>query len=141
MLTRITLNDVELSEDLIKDSRTNGFELTDYPNTQSIIRGWLSSLEVTMYTSFQERSLGRVKSTEYNGKGEYIPQYHNVCHARVCGEHDPILICKFIPSENKDPNLFVAYLSNHQKMFGANYEKNNPRRMREIRNSNEDKLP
>lgn len=141
MLTKIRINDVEISQTLIEDSRSNGYEVIDYPQIETIISGWLSTKEVYMYTISNEKLLGRVKSTEHNGSAEYIPQYHNVCHARVSGSNDPILICKFTPSENKEPTIFVAYLSDHPKMFGHPYEKSNPRRMREIRNKNENKLP
>jgi hypothetical protein len=141
LLTKVTINKVELSQTYINDSKENGYNAIDYLHVEDMVIKWGLSEEVTMYSSSWEKSSGRLKSSEHNGHEEYIQQYHNVCHARLSGNNDPILICKFIPSENKAPNLFVAYISDHRQMFGYNYEKSDPKRMREIRNKNEEKLP
>ncbi|EHI9243097.1 hypothetical protein J9100_004449 [Vibrio vulnificus] len=143
MLTTKTISDVEINPSIIEDSRSNGYELTDYPQVQQLAQQWLTNKEIEIYTEIRERQFGRVKSSENDGEGNYIMQYHNVFHARLTSDSDPLLIVKLKLSESVSsaPNLFIAYISDHNQMFGKQYEKGDPRRMREIRNANSDKLP
>ncbi|OEE78919.1 hypothetical protein [Vibrio genomosp. F6] len=143
MLTKKTINDVEISPSIVEDSRSNGYELTNFPQVQQLAAKWLQDKEIEIYTEVNERQFGRLKSTEKDGDGNQIMHYHNVFHARLTGNNDPILIVKLKLSDkvNVAPNLFVAYISDHNQMFGRPYEKDDPRRMREIRTANSDKLP
>lgn len=141
MLIIKKINDVQVSPSIIDDSRANGYELTEHPQVQQLARKWLSDKKIEIYTCIHDRQVGRAKSSEYDGNGDYIQQYNNTYHTRLSGNNDPILIIKLLISENETFDLWIGYISDHNQMFGKGYEKCDPKRMREIRNSNVDKLP
>jgi hypothetical protein len=135
---------VEISPSIIDDSRNNGYEVTDfYEYIYKLIDVWITNTEIAIYTETNERQFGRAKSSEKNAQGDYIMEYHNVLHVRLSNENDPLLILKLKLSRSISiaPTIFVAYISDHNQMFGLPYEKNNYRRMKEIRKVNSDKLP